>query len=60
MGILKVIADDIEHLVDMGYDDKEISVSVGMDKNIIQYMIDYVRNQKRNIENNNRKNINNR
>ena len=47
MGILKSIASDVEELVDLGYSDKEISVSVGMDKNVIQFMIDYFRNEKK-------------
>lgn len=43
MGILKAIAVDIENLIQEGYTDREIAVSVGMDRNIIQNVIDYFR-----------------
>jgi len=43
MGILQAIAVDIENLIQEGYTDREIAVSVGMDRNIIQNVIDYFR-----------------
>jgi hypothetical protein len=45
MGIMRVVSEDIENLVKMGYTDKEISKSVDMDKSVIQHIIDYCRKQ---------------
>lgn len=45
MGILRAIATDIEELVQEGYDDKYISISVGEDLNTIEYIIKYFRDQ---------------
>ena len=46
MGILKAVSVDIEDLVKMGYTDTEISKSVGLDKNVIQYIIDHFRDER--------------
>lgn len=44
MGLLKAISHDIEELVKSGKSDDYISKSVGLDLNLIKYIIDYFRN----------------
>lgn len=43
MGILSSIRLDVEDLVKEGYPDDYIAKSVGIDKTILQHIIDYVR-----------------
>ena len=43
MGILSVVRDDIVELVKVGFTDKEIEKSVGMDLGIIGSLIEYIR-----------------
>lgn len=43
MGILSTVSVDIEQLVKIGYTDDEIAKAVGMDINIIKFVIDYIR-----------------
>lgn len=47
MGILKSVSLDIEDLIEQGFSDDYIAKSVGMDKNIIQYIIEYFRKEKK-------------
>jgi hypothetical protein len=46
MGILSVVKEDVEKLVNEGFDNEYIFKSVGMDKNIIGYIISYLKAQK--------------
>lgn len=43
MGILSVVRDDIVELVKVGFTDKEIEKSVGIDLGIIGSLIEYIR-----------------
>lgn len=45
MSILKPISDDVEQLVQAGFDDFYISKSVGVDISSIEYIIRYFRKQ---------------
>lgn len=45
MGILSVVKTDVEELVKSGYDDNYISKAVGLDLNVIGYIINYVKEQ---------------
>lgn len=56
MGILSVVKDDVEQLVNEGFSNEYIFKSVGMDKSIIEYIINYVKDQ----QNKNSTKINNR
>lgn len=47
MGILKTVSIDIEVLVEQGFSDDYIAKSVGMDKSLIQYIIEYFRKEKK-------------
>jgi hypothetical protein len=47
MGILSVIKTDVEELVHAGYPDEYISKSVGIDLNMIEYIIQYIRQQEK-------------
>ncbi len=47
MGILKSVSLDIEDLIEQGFSDDYIAKSVGMDKSIIQYIIEYFRKEKK-------------
>lgn len=47
MGILKTVSIDIEVLVEQGFSDDYIAKSVGMDKSLIQYLIEYFRKEKK-------------
>lgn len=43
MGILSVVKEDVEQLVKIGFNDKEIEKSIGIDLSSIGYLIKYFR-----------------
>lgn len=46
MGIMSAISTDVKELVDGGFDDTYISLSVGIDLSIIKPLIEYFRKEK--------------
>lgn len=47
MGILSVVKNDVEDLINYGYDNFYISKSVGMELPTIEHIIKYVREQQK-------------
>jgi hypothetical protein len=45
LGILSVVRSDVEELVKEGFSNDYISKSVGIERNVIEYIIRYVREQ---------------
>lgn len=48
MGILSVVKTDVEELVKGGFSNEYISRSVGVEKSIIDYIVNYVKPQAKN------------